>query len=176
MKRRDLFRTTAAAAAVAAAPAGAAAQAAAKAVRPAWTPALFDAHQNSTVIALIDLLIPATDTPGAKAARVNEHMDKLLADGPAETRESFLLGLNYLDGQSLERHSKPFAACSPAEQTALLEAFAAQPESAGGRFFRQAKALTSRIYYATEIGFQELNKGGRVPKSYASCAQPGSNA
>jgi hypothetical protein len=26
-----------------------------------------------------------------------------------------------------------------------------------------AKALTSRIYYSTEIGMRELNKGGRVP-------------
>jgi hypothetical protein len=176
MKRRDLFRTTAAAATAAALPAGAAAQTAAKAARPAWTPALFDAHQNSTVTALIDLLIPATDTPGAKAARVNEHMDRLLADGAPEARESFLLGLNFLDGQALERHSKPFVSCSAAEQAALLESFEAQPGSPGGVFFRQAKALTSRIYYATEIGFQELNKGGRVPKSYASCAQPGSNA
>jgi len=33
----------------------------------------------------------------------------------------------------------------------------------GHTFFRDAKSLTARIYYATEIGHQELNKGGRVP-------------
>jgi hypothetical protein len=29
-----------------------------------------------------------------------------------------------------------------------------------------AKSLTSQIYYQTQIGFQELNKGGRVPAKY----------
>ena len=47
-----------------------------------WKPALFTAHQNETVIALTDLIIPATDTPGAKAALVNRYMDLLLNDGP----------------------------------------------------------------------------------------------
>jgi hypothetical protein len=176
MNRRDLFRTTTAAAAAIALPTVTAAQTAAKAARPAWTPELFDAHQNATVIALVDQLIPATDTPGAKAARVNEYLDKFLAAGETETREAFLLGLNYLDGQSLERHAKPFIACQASEQAALLESFASQADAPGGRFFRLAKSLTSRIYYATEIGFGELNKGGRVPKTYASCAQPDSNA
>jgi hypothetical protein len=39
-------------------------------VKPAaaWKPGLFDDHENETVIALIDLIIPATDTPGPKAA------------------------------------------------------------------------------------------------------------
>ena len=36
-----------------------------------------------------------------------------------------------------------------------------------GRLFVQAmKAWTARIYYSTEIGEKELNKGGRVPASY----------
>lgn len=176
MNRRDLFRVGTAAATGSALPLTAAAQTA-KTSAP-WTPALLDAHQNATVIALVDQLIPATDTPGAKAARVNEFLDKLLADGSAEQREAFLVGLNFLDGQALARHAKPFAACAPAEQTALLELFSAEagdPESSGGQFFRLAKSLTSRIYYATETGFQELNRGGRVPKTYA-CASPAPRA
>jgi hypothetical protein len=36
----------------------------------------------------------------------------------------------------------------------------------GNNFFRQVKALTARIYYNTQIGYQELNKGGRVPKTF----------
>jgi len=35
---------------------------------PDWKPELFDAHQNETVVVLSELIIPATDTPGAKAA------------------------------------------------------------------------------------------------------------
>src|SRR5437773_1309452 len=32
-------------------------------------------HQNDTVVAMIDQIIPETDTPGAKGARVNEFID-----------------------------------------------------------------------------------------------------
>jgi hypothetical protein len=34
-----------------------------------WKPKFLDAHQTETVQTIGDLLIPATDTPGAKAAQ-----------------------------------------------------------------------------------------------------------
>src|SRR5258708_32561143 len=37
-------------------------------------------HQNATVVAMIDQIIPETDTPGAKAARVNEFIDVTLTE------------------------------------------------------------------------------------------------
>lgn len=33
--------------------------------------------------------------------------------------------------------------------------------------FDRLKAWTARIYYATKPGFDELNKGGRVPAGFA---------
>src|SRR5262245_12668492 len=35
---------------------------------PNWKPAFLSEHQNDTLIVLSDVIIPATDTPGAKAA------------------------------------------------------------------------------------------------------------
>lgn len=139
-----------------------------------WKPKLFDGHQNDTVIVLTELIIPATDTPGAKAAQVNRYMDLLLADGPASERERFFDGLAFLDGYSIRQHKAPFVKLTAAQQTAVLEAFDRGGDPAvepGHRFFRMAKQLTSSIYYATEIGFRELNKGGRVPSSYG-CSHP----
>lgn len=130
-----------------------------------WKPILFDDHQNETVIALTELIIPATDTPGAKAAMVNRHLDKALYDGPAEQQERFLAGLAMLDGQAIRSHGHPFVRCTPAQQAALLESL----ESKSDPFFQIAKSATSRIYYATEIGYKELNKGGRVPATIQPC-------
>ncbi|MEP7361829.1 MAG: gluconate 2-dehydrogenase subunit 3 family protein [Acidobacteriota bacterium] len=175
MKRRDLFRATSAAAAVGVLQLPVAVQGASpKDAVAAWTPEIFDGHQNETVIALTELIIPKTDTPGAKEALVNRHLDKLLADGSEEQRATFLDGLNWLDGFALSKHQKPFVACSPTEQTAMLQVLSGDADLAlatGYDFFRIAKNWTANIYYKTAIGFQEMNKGGRVPKSYG-CTHP----
>lgn len=141
---------------------------------PAWKPLLLDAHQNETVVVLTELIIPATDTPGAKAANVNRFIDLILNDGPVADRHRFIEGLGFLDSYSIRKHGNSFVKCTMAQQTAILTAFDGNEEAGiapGNRFFRMAKQLTSRIYYATEIGMRELNKGGRVPASYG-CSHP----
>jgi len=137
---------------------------------PGWKPQVFDDHQNQTVVALTDLLIPATDTPGAKAANVNRYIDLFLADGPDSERARFLEGLGWLDASAIQEHNRTFVKCNTTEQTALLSAL----ESGSGRgheFFRLAKSMTAMVYYNTQIGFRELNKEGRVPASYG-CKHP----
>ncbi len=155
MQRREFFKLGASLAAI---PQAWAAQAA----KPDWRPSILDAHQNETVIAVTELIIPATDTPGAKAARVNRYIDLFLKDGAPDQAARFVAGLNWLDGQALKQHGHPFVRCSPEQQTAMLRTL----DEAKHPFFVQAKALTSRIYYSTQIGFQELNKGGRVPAGF----------
>ena len=136
-----------------------------QAAKPDWRPVVLDDHENETVIVLTELIIPATDTPGAKAARVNRYIDLFLRDGTAAQRGSFLAGLGWLDGYAIREHAHPFVHCSGAEQTAMLTALD-QGSGPGHNFFAQAKELTRQIYYATEIGYRELNKGGRVPATF----------
>lgn len=136
-----------------------------QAARVDWRPSVLDSHQNETVIALTDLIIPATDTPGAKAANVNRYIDLFLRDGDAGQRERFISGLDGLDGLAIREHGHPFVHCSGADQIAMLLALD-EGSGAGHAFFLQAKSLTTRIYYATEMGFRELNKGGRVPATF----------
>lgn len=134
-----------------------------QASKPDWKPSFLDDHQNETVVALTELIIPATDTPGAKAAHVNRYIDLFLRDGDKSQREHFLAGLNRLDGRALEQHGHPFVHLTAAQQTELLHSLESDP------FFRLAKSMTAGIYYNTQIGYQELNKGGRVPKTFG-CA------
>ena len=135
-------------------------------------------HQNDTVVAMIDQIIPATDTPGAKSARVNEFIDVILTDwADDEERKNFLDGLAGVDKQSNELFGKNFVDASPAQQVTLLramdESVAAQrvrrmrhgntiPEERDkqlrGEFFNVFKGITVHGYYTSEIAFtQELN-------------------
>ena len=131
-----------------------------------WKPLFFDEHQNATVEVLTELLIPATDTPGAKAALVNRFIDLLLGDEDAEKQKKFYEGLAWLDGRSRKLHGAPFVKLAPDEQTALLEPLAdpenRNPEDKPGvEFFQELKDLTIFGYYTSKIGMeQELEYGG----------------
>ena len=158
MQRRDLLKAGASLFAI---PAAWAQQAA----RPDWKPSVLDAHQNETVIALTELIIPATDTPGAKAALVNRYIDLFLKDGSPDQRHRFIAGLNWLDGHAIHAHGHPFVHCTAAQQGQMLRSMDTGT-GPGHSFFQDVKSLTARIYYNTQIGYQELNKGGRVPASF----------
>jgi hypothetical protein len=133
---------------------------------PDWKPLFFDQHQNGRVIVLSELIIPATDTPGAKAALVIRYIDWVLSEETADNQRSFIEGLAWIDGRSLKLHGLPFVKLSAEQQTALL-ALVADPnnhnpeDQRGGAFFEQMKGWSILGYYTAKIGLeQELQYGG----------------
>ena len=139
----------------------------------AWRPALFDNHQLETVAVIAEAIVPRTDTPGARDALVHRHLDDILFASPRPVQTSFLEGLSWLDGFSLRTQQKPFIRLDAAEQAKTLAQLldSTEPELKPGReFVRSMKRWTTTVYYSTEAGHRELNKGGRVPSSYvAAC-------
>jgi glucoside 3-dehydrogenase (cytochrome c) hitch-hiker subunit len=133
---------------------------------PNWKPLFFDEHQNATVEALTELIIPTTSTPGARAALVNRYIDLLLNDDDPEKQKKFYDGLAWLDARSIRAHQQPFVNLTSAEQTMLLEPLAdpenSKPEDKPGvEFFQEMKDLTIFGYYTSKIGLeQELEYGG----------------
>ena len=74
-------------------------------------------HQNATLIAMTDLIIPETDTPGAKAVRVNEFIDLILTEWAHEDeRQKFLTGLEGVDKRSNVLFAKDFVDTTPAQR------------------------------------------------------------
>jgi hypothetical protein len=133
-------------------------------------PSFFDDHQLSTVAALAELIIPKTDTPGAAEARVPQYLDEILYASPQDVGTSFLDGLSWLDGYCLQTEQKPFNRLAPADQTKVLLHLLDTTEETlrpGHDFVLSMKRWTARIYYSTQAGQQELNKGGRVPAHYS---------
>jgi glucoside 3-dehydrogenase (cytochrome c) hitch-hiker subunit len=149
------------------------------AAKTAWTPKVFTAAQNATVIVLSELIIPQTETPGATVARVNEFIDGVLADAKAENREKFLAGLAWVDSRATRDHQHPFTECTPDQQTALLTAIsppeaASGPDAAGAAFFAAIKSMTITGYYTSEVGVrQELGDDGNlVFAEFKGCTHP----
>jgi hypothetical protein len=152
-----------------------------------------DSHQNATVIAISEMIIPATDTPGAKGARVNEFIDLILTDWcNGDGCQRFLQGLSDTDARSRRVFGKNFVNCSPQEQTQLLtaldeeltelrEASGEEREHASPavqetetpvqrNFFYMMKRLTLIGYYTSEIGWtQELGRPPVHMGPYQAC-------
>lgn len=133
--------------------------------RDDWKPIFLDPHQNETLIVLSDLIIPATDTPGAKAAQVNRFIDRLLAAERSDVQGDFLDSLAYLDGECAARYHSTFIQLPPESQVGFLK-FIAYPHSQereenasafrGHVHFRKLKSWIARAYYNSEIGMTEL--------------------
>jgi hypothetical protein len=144
-----------------------------------WTPRVLTASQNDQVIALTEAIIPATETPGAKAALVNRFIDQALSGSGAAPRAAFLQGLSWVGTRCHAEFGRDFAAASPDQQTALLkriddEGDVAPADAPGADFFRALKSMTINGYYSTEIGLrQELGDDGRmVLAEFEGCTHP----
>jgi hypothetical protein len=145
--------------------------------------------QNETVVAMIDLIIPATTTPGAKEARVNEFMDVILTEwATPEERDHFLKGLNGVDPQCESLFAKKFTQASMAQQAALVRVLddsvdwrremtlhsssvpARDRETQlQGEFFRVFKTMTVHGYYTSEIGFTKELQLEIIPGAQHGC-------
>lgn len=154
-----------------------AAQAAATA--STWTPSVLTPRQNEAIIALTELIIPATDTPGAKAALVNRFVDRVLSTADAKERSEFMRGLTWLDERCRARAGKDVAGATAAELTDVLTPLAVEGSGAtadgpGIAFFRAIKSMTITGYYTTEIGLrQELGDDGRMMLgAFEGCTHP----
>jgi hypothetical protein len=129
-----------------------------------WTPQALTTGQVDLLGTLVDLIIPPTDTPGARDAGVPVFIDKLLRDWvESEDRVRFQAGLAAVHEEMQETHGVAFREATPEQQNALLtrldqEAMQAREEGATPLpFFATLKEWTLVGYYTSEIGAtQEL--------------------
>lgn len=141
-------------------------------------------HQNETVTTIAEIIIPQTNTPGAKAARVNEFVDLIVTEWyDEEERSTFLTGLADVDARTRDLYGKDFVQCGEKQQVELLQALddevaAARSEADVRRrrsrppeknFFFMMKQLTLVGYYTSQIGFEQELHGEIIPSRHANC-------
>ncbi len=154
-------------------------QAAGAQAEAAWTPKLLNPHQNETVIVLSELIIPQTDTAGAKAAKVNEFIDTVLADAEPTEQKNFERGLRWIDARSNELFGSDFIKATPEQQTALLTILSSGKnkslsDQVGVEFFSVIKSMTITGYYTSEVGMKEElgDDGNLFFEDYPGCTHP----
>lgn len=124
------------------------------------------------VTAIVDVIIPETDTPSASAAEVQHFIHMMLSDWySVNEREHILSGLRTVEEQAHAQTGKSFAQASPAEQLIILQAFdqAAYSGTEKNHFFRKIKEMTTVGYYTSETGATEELLYEPVPGPYKGC-------
>ncbi|HEX9755689.1 MAG TPA: gluconate 2-dehydrogenase subunit 3 family protein [Gemmatimonadales bacterium] len=131
-----------------------------------------DAHQNALVTEMAELIIPATDTPGARDVRVNEFVDLVLTEWHTlEERDRFLAGLDLLDARCRERFGSDFLALAPGNRTAVLtelDGASGEPGTPETTFAR-LKQLTVVGYFTSERVMREILADPIIPGRFDGC-------
>ncbi|MGH9517382.1 MAG: gluconate 2-dehydrogenase subunit 3 family protein [Terriglobales bacterium] len=148
---------------------------------PNWKAVFLNDHQNETLIALGDVIIPSADTPGATAALVNRYLDLLLSVQPVEFQKQFVDALAFIDTESQKQFAKTFPDLARGDQIWLLSAWAYPSDSdrwiegegkadPGQQHFERLKALIAAAFYGSEIGLKELGWDGEFTHGpYEGC-------
>jgi hypothetical protein len=149
-------------------------------------PPVAASSRQALLAALVDTIIPATDTPGAAQAGVADFVEMMVDQWlNPEERARFLAGLEGFDATVQKSSGQDFASLPPARRLEILRAMAsaesdavgASPQTAGP-FIAQIRALTIFGYYTSEVGASQELELNLVPGHYEPChdLQPGEHA
>lgn len=139
-----------------------------------WTPQWLPRDQAALIEALVETVIPATDTPGAREAHVHVFADLALRDCyAADEQQLFLRGLVGLAEDCRKRHGKAFEACTPEQRHTLLserDAASYNPDTGPrGSFVRILKDVTLVGFFTSQPGATQVLAYQKVPGGYKGC-------
>ncbi|HJQ24172.1 MAG TPA: gluconate 2-dehydrogenase subunit 3 family protein [Blastocatellia bacterium] len=148
-----------------------------------WQPRLLSAPQAALLPELVEVIIPTTDTPGAKAALVHVFVDLYVADCyPKAQQELFLKGLDTLDDVSRRQAGRAFLKLSAAERLGLLKGLEKASweadEAVEQSFVRMLKNLTLMGFFYSQPGATRAAEYQRSPGPFEGCTdlKPGQKA
>jgi hypothetical protein len=158
-----------------------AAMEAATAVTGDAPPGVFTVDQVALLDEIAETILPATGTPGAKAAKTGIFMARMVTDVySSEEQVVFLHGMQQIDTATRLAHQVPFMQATPAQRLAVLteldreqklvmDARAGNPTKEPAHYFRMMKELSLFGYFTSEIGCTQANRFIETPGRYDPC-------
>jgi hypothetical protein len=149
------------------------------AAEPAARSTAFTAAEVALLDEVAETILPATGTPGAKAAGVGAFMALMVSDvlSPAQ-QQVFREGMTTLEERSRAAHGTGFIDATPAGRLALLEALdreqfehaATHADDSPAHWFRMMKGLALFGYFTSEIGYTQALRYVETPGRFDPAA------
>ncbi|MBX2923918.1 MAG: gluconate 2-dehydrogenase subunit 3 family protein [Chitinophagaceae bacterium] len=142
------------------------------------SPSLFADTDAAYLDEIAETIIPATDTPGAKAAKVGAFMIVMVTDCyPEAEQKVFLEGMKQLEEASRKKSGKSFMESDADQRKALLididkeakDYMASKKKEDPKHYFRMMKELTLLGYFTSEPGATQALRYVQVPGKYEGC-------
>jgi hypothetical protein len=145
-----------------------------------YTPVFFSEDQARTVGEIAEIILPKTDTPGAKEAGVPAFIDLMLKNVyPQEDKDRFLKGLLEFEQQATKRYGDAFIDLGPVKQLewvknvhdAAVEAFKKADDKTRKEkpFILMTRELTMLGFFTSEPGATKVLQYNPVPGAYHGC-------
>lgn len=132
-------------------------------------PTLFSADEMRTLRALVDVILPETDSPAASAANTHVFVDLAAKACATEPQQQTLrAGLRDLEAESRRLHNASYADITPEQQADVLRARvdADLERDYDASFFKIVKDYTLTGYFLSEIGATQALAYEAVPGGY----------
>jgi hypothetical protein len=145
-------------------------------------PGKFTAQDVAYLDEIAETILPATKTPGAKAAETGAFMARMVTDcySPAE-QSVFLDGMRKVDEAMRKTNNVSFMAATPEQRLALLmtldheqkrvmdarKADSASPQAA--HYFRMMKELALLGFFTSKIGCTQVLRYVEAPGRFDPC-------
>ncbi len=127
---------------------------------------------------IAETIIPATDTPGAKAAKVGDFMNIMVTDCYDEKdQKSFIDGMNKINEECKKAHGHAFMSATPEQRKELLTKLDKEAKEYGkskkpedpNHYFGLMKQLTLLGFFTSETGATQTLRYKQVPGKYEGC-------
>lgn len=144
---------------------------------PAERPSgLFSVEDVQLLDEIGETILPESDrSPGAKAARIGEFMQVMVADCYSEAEQRiFQSGIEEVQEAARKEYNRDFLELTAEERLTLLTGFdrqaRAQGEQSPVHFFTLMKQLTILGYFTSEPGVTQALRYNPIPGGYDGCA------
>ena len=146
-----------------------------------WQPVFLSKEQGAVVAEVAEIMIPHTDTPGAKDAGVPAFIDTMLKDVYEDAdRQRYVSGLKAFDDAARTAHGKGFVELTKPQQTELVRKFhdeavatelalETRPAYLQRPFILMTKELTMLGFFTSKVGATEVLQYVAVPGEFKAC-------
>ncbi len=118
---------------------------------------------------LSEMIIPETDTPGAKSAGVPTYIQAVIREFFTEEEQiSFKAGLDGINLLAQESGASSFVKANSSQQMTILERLDQGEEGLDSSTWKRLKSLTIFGYYTSEAATQELAYE-QIPGRFVGC-------